>query len=307
MERTKAPKKPNLPDAINLSPQSQDFTMIPNSLIRDPNISAKAKAILCLLLANKDGWHTYISGLEKMMKEKRDAILSGIRELEDHGFVLRLKYRDKRTKSFRGTLWAYTNTKGHFSIAPHMDTMKRLGLELAQVDPQPGFPAPGNPALGNPAPGNPEQIISKEKDQREKDQKTSTGVLNLKIPESPHQKITRTQFSQFWEIYPRKIDKGKTLTAWDKICDRSNEDPKKPTLREILKAIHAQKKTHRWQRGFIPYSATWLNQLRWLDDPSTMNEDSSHSQNGTPKSKNRSRYYSPEKPSYGNPDKIFQS
>jgi len=57
-----------LPDAINCS-ISADFTQIPNEFLRNPNISAKAKTILCVLLSNKEGWQTHTTSLKQMLKE----------------------------------------------------------------------------------------------------------------------------------------------------------------------------------------------------------------------------------------------
>lgn len=79
--------------------------------------------------------------------------------------------------------------------------------------------------------------------------------------------ITPNQFNEFWELYPKKVDKGKALTSWNKLCNKKD----KPTWRDIRKAIIEQKKTPRWSsKQFIPLPTTWLNQSRWLDDPAEM-------------------------------------
>ena len=81
-------------------------------------------------------------------------------------------------------------------------------------------------------------------------------------------KITPKLFNDFWELYPKKIDKGKCLTLWTRICTRQDNVP---TWSEIKKAIHYQKQSERWQDvKFIPHPSTWLNQSRWLDDPAEM-------------------------------------
>lgn len=81
-------------------------------------------------------------------------------------------------------------------------------------------------------------------------------------------KITPKLFNDFWELYPKKIDKGKCLTLWTRICTRQDNVP---TWSEIKKAIHYQKQSERWQNAkFIPHPSTWLNQCRWLDDPAEM-------------------------------------
>ncbi|MFA5300417.1 MAG: hypothetical protein WC389_19705, partial [Lutibacter sp.] len=82
-------------------------------------------------------------------------------------------------------------------------------------------------------------------------------------------KITTKLFDDFWQIYPKKADKGKALSAWNKICTRKNIEP--PTFEEIKIAIEQQIKTDRWKdKTYIPHPTTWLNQQRWLDDPVEM-------------------------------------
>lgn len=91
---------------------------------------------------------------------------------------------------------------------------------------------------------------------------------NLKITNTCDfsKKITISQFETFWKDYPKKTDKGKAQTAWNKLCGKKDA----PSLKTILKAIQEQKQTQRWKKGFIPMPTTWLNQSRWLDDPAEM-------------------------------------
>ncbi|MFW6275034.1 MAG: hypothetical protein ACOC2M_00205 [bacterium] len=80
--------------------------------------------------------------------------------------------------------------------------------------------------------------------------------------------ITPNKFNEFWELYPKKTDKGKALTKWEQICRRGDKRPEWNTIKE---AIQNQKETDRWaDKRFIPNPATWLNQSRWLDDPKEM-------------------------------------
>ncbi len=118
-----------LKDAINCS-VLKEFTQIPNAMLRNPEISGKAKAILCLLLSNSDGWSSYVDTIISMMKEEKDAIASGLHELEYHGYLLRMRYRDTKTKSFKGVLWAYTDTPNTFNIEASKQLLKALNYEL---------------------------------------------------------------------------------------------------------------------------------------------------------------------------------
>ncbi len=86
-----------------------------------------------------------------------------------------------------------------------------------------------------------------------------------------NKKITTSQFELFWKSYPKKVDKGKALTLWNKLCSKNAKDINRPEWKIIKKALHLQKKTERWQDPkYVPNPTTWLNQSRWLDEPSQM-------------------------------------
>lgn len=104
----------SFPDAINCKPDS-DFTLIPNNLLRDPEISAKAKTIQSLLLSNKKGWKSTVNSLSQFMIEGRDAILKALHELEEKGYLLRLTIRKKTPNKIAGKVWIYTDSPFHFN------------------------------------------------------------------------------------------------------------------------------------------------------------------------------------------------
>ena len=149
-----------LPDFANCS-ITKDFTQVPNQLLRNPNISGKAKAILCLLLSNKEGWHTYFATMKKMMKEQDEALRSGIKELEENGYLVRVKYRDKRTKHYAGLLWAYTDIPESLNLSGILADIEAMGMEINEAE-NPIYGKPltrkpldsETPRLGNPAPNN---------------------------------------------------------------------------------------------------------------------------------------------------------
>lgn len=87
------------------------------------------------------------------------------------------------------------------------------------------------------------------------------------LPQEDH--ITPKIFDRFWKIYPKKADKGKALTAWNKLCRKPAKE--RPTWHQVKCAIIHQMKTPRWSTPkFIPHPSTWINQCRWLDDPAEM-------------------------------------
>lgn len=71
------------------------------------------------------------------------------------------------------------------------------------------------------------------------------------------------RFAEFWDAYPRKSAKGSARKAWLKIS------PSQHLFEKIMEALEAAKKCEQWKKEkgqYIPYPATWLNQMRWEDD-----------------------------------------
>jgi len=120
-----------IPDAINCT-RPDAFTMLPNAIARDPNLSAKAKGILWLLLSNRKGWKSCCSTIVSMMADGVASVRSGLLELERNGYLLRIRYRDKTTKSMRGSFWAYTNRPGEFDLEDAIAVLEEHGMEPVQ-------------------------------------------------------------------------------------------------------------------------------------------------------------------------------
>ena len=160
-------RKIRVPDAINQS-ITKEFTQVPNKLLRNSELSFKAKGILCLLLSNKKGWYSYIKTIKQMSKEGTDGIKSGIHELEANGYLLRIQYREKNTKIRRGSFWAYTDIPDNFNHQETLEMLDNQGMEPVSgknlnpdfknpnkekpktEKPKVGFPLSGNPALKTP-------------------------------------------------------------------------------------------------------------------------------------------------------------
>lgn len=309
------PDETQLPDAINYS-RSKDFTIIPNDFIHNPEISSIAKTILCILLSNKKGWHSYLTTLQTFIKEKnKDTLQKYLRELEDLGYLKRIHYRQKFTKQIVGTFWAYTDDPNTFDISKNLKILESNNWEV--FEPQPknpvmatkpitqisgtGFSGDGKIASNN-------TNINNTNIKNTNDNFSSKNISSS-FDDKKNKKIVPSQFDLFWEIYPKKSSKGKALTSWNNICTRKNHKP--PTWEEIKTAIEEQIKSERWQRKqFIPLPATWLNQFRWLDDPKEMIDYDKHdSFSSNNPSNTLSKYRKPTNGSrqFGNVEKKYAS
>lgn len=71
-------------------PVSQ-YTVLSNAVIRDYRLSWKARGILCYLLSLPDNWQTSAEQLVRAGQDGRHAVLAGLTELEDAGYLVRIR------------------------------------------------------------------------------------------------------------------------------------------------------------------------------------------------------------------------
>lgn len=68
-------------------------------------------------------------------------------------------------------------------------------------------------------------------------------------------------FDDFWALYPKKVAKGAAIKAWQKL-NKAEQAEALHALPNHLKYWKAKST----DKEFIPYPATWLNQMRYLDE-----------------------------------------
>ncbi len=73
-------------------PQS-DFLIISNAVVRDENLSYRARGVLIDLLSRPDNWTTNADAIARRGKEGRDAIRTVLIELETAGYLVRQRIR----------------------------------------------------------------------------------------------------------------------------------------------------------------------------------------------------------------------
>lgn len=76
--------------------ESGNFVTVHKSFIHDDNLSWKAKGILLYLLSRPDDWRIYETELNKHSSDGRDSLRTGIKELEDAGYIHRTRRRNEK-------------------------------------------------------------------------------------------------------------------------------------------------------------------------------------------------------------------
>lgn len=96
------------PPGLSLSEtmKTKDFTVFPNSMLRNPSLSFKARGMLAMILSNHDDWRFDIHQIEDQTTDGREAIRSSLHELEAEGYAVRSQERDEKSK-FSQTVWTF--------------------------------------------------------------------------------------------------------------------------------------------------------------------------------------------------------
>ena len=74
--------------------KTRDYTVMSNHHLRDKSLSLKAKGLLSLMLSLPEEWDYTTKGLARICKDGVDSICAGVRELEEHGYVIRQRVRN---------------------------------------------------------------------------------------------------------------------------------------------------------------------------------------------------------------------
>ena len=155
---------------------SQPFAQVPNSAIRDPEISPNAFRLLAYLMSHKEGYELTYGQIERQTTLGRYAINEAIRVLTDKGWL-----RTERTKKDNGQ---FGPTSFHI-LNPE---------QPGEVNPVAGDSSAGHSTMEQPTDIKNTNYLEKTKDKEK----------HLK------------DFEEFWKLYPKKVAKADALKAWNK-------------------------------------------------------------------------------------------
>src|SRR5690606_20924800 len=87
---------------------TQNFTIIPNWLINNPNVSLKAKGLFMFLASKPNDFDFSAERISKLNKEGITSIKNCLKELEDNGFLIRKKIKNADNSRFIGIEYILT-------------------------------------------------------------------------------------------------------------------------------------------------------------------------------------------------------
>lgn len=133
--------------------KNRSYTVMANYHLRDKTLSLKAVGLLSKMLSFNDGWQFSTKGLSAICKEGPDAVLAALRELEDHGYLVRHRQRDSKGRMSNTVFEIYERPQ---PIPPHGE---KPHMENPDVD----NPHMEKPHGENPAQLNTNQVINNQR------------------------------------------------------------------------------------------------------------------------------------------------
>ena len=130
--------------------KTQNYTIMSNYHLNDKELSLKAKGLLSLMLSLPDNWDYTTRGLAAICKEGVDGIRATVRELEDAGYIIRCRVRDKS-----GLMHGMEYTVFEQPQKPEPENP-------VQAEPEREKPVQAKPVQAEPAQENPAQLNTKE-------------------------------------------------------------------------------------------------------------------------------------------------
>ena len=156
--------------------KTRDYTVMSNHHLRDKSLSLKAKGLLSLMLSLPEEWDYTTKGLARICKDGVDSICAGVRELEEHGYVIR-----QRVRNPNGQLGAIEYTILEQPRPPEPEKPERENPVLD--NPEQAYPVLEEPEQGNPAQLNTNRS-SKEKSKKDLSSTEGSNPV-LSIPQTP--------------------------------------------------------------------------------------------------------------------------
>jgi hypothetical protein len=196
--------------------ESTQYTTVPNWVVRDPKYTPNAFRLLAYLLSHADGYELTYGQIERQTTLGRYAINQAAKFLIDVGW---LTWEQKQGPDGRylAKSWILKNPVANEPLADDS------GAESFHYGTTNGHKE--------------EQLLEKNTN---KETNTKTEEL----------------FEEFWNAYPRKLDKAKAFRAFKSALTRAK-------FEDVLAGVLAYRNDPKRNPDFTKYPASWLNADSW--------------------------------------------
>lgn len=234
------------------------FTMVDNALLRNRDISLKAKGLLSVMLSLPPDWDYSINGLVAICRENETAVKGALKELKTYGYLNVSKHMPGQTGSGRieytYDVYASAADNPRRKQEPGNQPQEKQGTENLALEFQ---------GLENQGQYNKDYKIktTKKEELKKDEQKKSADALP-----SDDAVSLETEFDILWKLYPKK--QGKSNAERDYI--KARKDKKNPTtfeaVKEGLERYLSYIKTEDTPSRYVKQGSTWFHQRCWEDE-----------------------------------------
>ena len=213
--------------------KSKQYVTISNEVMRDKDLSLKAKGLYALVMSLPDDWDFTLKGICAISKENYTAVNSAIKELIDAGYCTR--EQAKADGRFTGYDYIFYDSKNG--------------------SPCLGFLNTENQNQNNNSINNSRNNITPILNTNRKNKKSISNDIQ-KVEEE-----TGLSFNDFYKLYPLKKSKQQAEKSWNRLskADRQEAIDKLPAY--IVDCIQ--------EKRSFKHPSTYLNQRTWEDDFTT--------------------------------------
>lgn len=131
--------------AIFRTEHKKNYTTVNNFICTDKRLSWKAKGIWLYAFSRPDDWDFYLSDIIKQSNDGRDAVKTGLQELEKYGYLVRTQGKNEKGQFDTGEFTFYEKPQSDHEI-PEVKKKKKSDKPYAE-NPSTVSPTTDNPPL----------------------------------------------------------------------------------------------------------------------------------------------------------------
>ncbi|UBV34091.1 replication protein [Staphylococcus xylosus] len=214
--------------------ESGSFVTVHKDFIHDDNLSWKAKGILLYLLSRPDDWQVYETEIVKHSSDGLSGLKSGIKELEQVGYIQRNRKRDDK-----GRLKEY-----EYLVYEQPNHIRFSNVGKTNV---------GNSYIGKTYVGESHTTNNNSTNNDLTNNNNTNNDSNTSATD-----VTRERFENWWKLYDKKLDKKKAFSLFKSALKEHSYETIMNGTREYLKTIT--------NKQYQKYPKTFLSQESYLND-----------------------------------------
>jgi hypothetical protein len=226
--------------------RNRNYTVIGNRPMNDERLSAEALGLLTYLLSRPDDWNVVPSQLATRFNCGRDKMQRIIRELVDAGYIVRLRVRNVKEKTFARTEYLVFDEPE--AVGEHPEAYGQPQPEK----PSPAFPSPANPPL-----------LNKDKKPNTESHQCAPARARGRGGLTPEEQAA---FERFKRLYPRRDD-ANPMAGAQKAFARLIKAGVAPDLIHAAAERYAaeMRKKEKVDTQYVKRAANWLAEQDWSD------------------------------------------